>query len=180
MRQDSATKRVTKEGVRQAQWVREHPQIDESGFPEYPDEPSRRGSSRGAVPNGNPWRPVDPDERPGRIESDHEGERISLTPDSESAPTQRDPKAHPWGEPPHHPAVVVAGNDADERLGYDIDNVLATAKVLEGAHLVVEVVDGDVYLYGTVADQSVKNEVGRLASSVHGAKIIRNELDVRN
>jgi len=180
MRHDSATNRVTKESVRQAQWVREHPQIDESGFPEYPDEPSRRGSSRGAVPNGNPWRPVDPDERPGRIESDHEGERISLTPDSESAPTQRDPNARPWGAPLHYPAVIVAGNDADERLGNDIDEVLATAKVLEGTHLVVEVVDGDVFLYGTVADKSVKYEVGRLASTVHGAKLIRNELDVRN
>src|SRR5689334_7891691 len=107
MRHDSETNRLKKESVRQAQWVREHPKIDESGFPEYPDEPSRRGSSRGAVPNGNPWRPIDPDERPGRIESDREAERISLPPDSESAPTQRDPNARPWGGPMHHPAVIV-------------------------------------------------------------------------
>ena len=52
------TKKTTKKGKpeseRQAEWVRAHPSV-ESGSSEYPDEKARRGASRGALPNGNPW-----------------------------------------------------------------------------------------------------------------------------
>ncbi|HMI87195.1 MAG TPA: BON domain-containing protein [Polyangiaceae bacterium] len=169
----------SQESVRQAQWVREHPQIDESAFPEYPDEPMRRGSSRGAVPNGNPWRPVEPDEKPGRPDWEADTLPASLhTDDEPTGPVT--PEAPPLGEPTHQPAVINAGNEADERIGRDIGDVLATSKMLDGIHLLVEVVDGDVYLGGTVADQAVRGEVERLSSSVRGVKEIHNELDVRN
>jgi hypothetical protein len=164
-----------------AQWVREHPRIEESGFPEYPDDPSRRGSSRGATPNGNPWRPVDPDERPGRKDLDQDLGRISSPPDSDCVPTERVIRTPP--PPPEvdqTPAVVIADSLADERIGRDIGDVLASAKALEGFHVLVEVTDGEVYLSGTVADQTVRSEVERLSSSVRGAKRIHNELEVRH
>jgi len=82
--------------------------------------------------------------------------------------------------PAHQPAVVCASNEADERVGLDIGNMLATSKMLEGRHLLVEVVDGEVFLHGTVADQAVKTLVELLSSSVEGAKRIHNELDVRS
>jgi osmotically-inducible protein OsmY len=78
------------------------------------------------------------------------------------------------------PAVVVADNLADERIGREIGDVLASAKALEGFHVLVEVTDGEVYLSGTVADQTVRSEVERLSSSVRGAKRIHNELEVRH
>jgi hypothetical protein len=163
-----------------AQWVREHPRIEESGFPEYPDDPSRRGSSRGATPNGNPWHPVDPDERPGRKESDQDRGPNSAQPDSDAVPTLRVGRTPP--PPPEidqTPAVVIADSLADERIGREIGHVLASAKALEGTHVLVEVTAGEVYLSGTVADQAVRGEVERLTSSVRGAKRIHNDLEVR-
>jgi hypothetical protein len=80
--------------------------------------------------------------------------------------------------PEHKPAIVCANNEADERVGLDIGDVLATSRMLEGKHLLVEVVDGEVYLHGTVADQTVKAQVELLSSSVPGARLIHNELDV--
>jgi len=189
MPEENELPRDDEESVRHAQWVREHPQMDESGFPEYPDELSRRGSSRGAVPNGNPWRPVDPEEKPGRPDWDADTEPAALRTQDERAtadgtssaePTERvaTPPAH--GEPVHQPAIVVAGNEADERIGNDIGDVLAASKALEGKHLLVEIVDGEVFLHGTVADQAVRSEVEQLTSSVRGVGRIHNELDVRS
>jgi hypothetical protein len=164
-----------------AQWVREHPRIEESGFPAYPDDPSRRGSSRGATPNGNPWRPVDPDERPRRKDLDQDLGPISSEPDSDCVPTQRVIRTPaPPPEVDLTPAVVIADSLADERIGREIGDVLASAKALEGFHVLVEVTDGEVYLSGTVADQTVRGEVERLSSSVRGAKRIHNELEVRH
>jgi hypothetical protein len=187
MSQEKGPNRDSQESKRHAEWVREHPRIDESAFPEYPDEPARRGASRGAVPNGNPWRPVDPDEKPGRAESDGDGEdgTASSVPDSDSAPDSETRKrvvvAPPSpGQPTQEPAVVSANREADERLGRDISNVLAASKALEGTHLLVEVVDGEVYLHGAVAGQAAKSEVEQLTSSVRGVKRIHNELSVRD
>jgi osmotically-inducible protein OsmY len=58
--------------------------------------------------------------------------------------------------------------------------VLAASKALEGTHLLVEVVDGEVYLHGAVAGQAAKSEVEQLTSSVRGVKRIHNELSVRD
>ena len=157
------------ESVRHAEWVREHPRMDDSGFPEYPDELARRGSSRGAVPNGNPWCEVDPEEKPGRPEWE-----------ADTLPAHLGTGDGARGNTTHQPAVISASNDADERLGHDIGDVLASSKMLEGKHLLVEVVDGEVFLHGTVDDQAVRSEVERLSSSVRGAKQIHNELDVRS
>jgi hypothetical protein len=60
-----------------AQWVRDHPSIGSSAFPEYPDDEARRGSSRGALPNGNPWRAESADDVPGPAPR----EGVDLTPD---------------------------------------------------------------------------------------------------
>lgn len=176
-----ASDRDAEESVRHAQWVREHARIEETGFPEYPDEPARRGSSRGAVPNGNPWRPVDPDERPGRAapEGKLDGERVSAPPDSDCLPTQRVPRTPPPTAHDATPAIIAANSEDDERIGREVADVLANAKSLEGTHLLVEIVDGDVQLSGTVADQAVKNEVERLTSTVREVKHIVNQLDVR-
>ena len=179
-----------------AEWVREHPQIGQSGFPEYPDEPARRGASRGATPNGNPWRPIDPHEKPGdaKNESPKPADPFADTdrflvapdsdvvpPDSDAAPTLRNVSTQPsTSETAEKPAIVSAATAADETLGRDISEVLAASKALEGTHLFVEVVEGDIYLYGTVADQSLKSEVEQLVSSVRRAKEIHNELDVRH
>jgi osmotically-inducible protein OsmY len=80
----------------------------------------------------------------------------------------------------HQPAIVSADNEADERIGRDIGDLLATAKSLEGKHVLVEVEDGEVFLRGTVTDETVRSEVERLSSSVRAAKCIHNELDVLN
>ena len=187
MPEENDLHRDEEESVRHAQWVREHPQIDDSGFPEYPDELSRRGSSRGAVPNGNPWGPVDPAEKPGRPDWDADTEPAPWRTDGEPAATdgtlsaQPDSAAPPpLGEPTHQPAIVIAQSEADERIGHDIGDVLAASKALEGKHLLVEISDGEVFLHGTVADQAARSEVEQLASSVRGVGRIHNELDVRS
>jgi hypothetical protein len=184
MPQEKGPNRDSQESKRHAEWVREHPRIDESGFPEYPDEPARRGSSRGAVPNGNPWRPVDPAEKPGRAESDGEGDDGpgSSAPDSDSVPDSETRRRVVPAAPgaTQEPAVVSASREADERLGRDISNVLGASKALEGTHLLVEVVDGEVYLHGAVAGQAAKSEAEQLTSSVRGVKRIHNELSVRD
>jgi hypothetical protein len=175
MSQEKGSQHENDEAVRYGQWVQEHARIDDSGFPAYPDEPSRRGSSPGAVPNGNSWRSVDADENPGRPGGDE-----NTVPMPRSEPVVADNgAAQALGEPTHRPAIVSAENEADERIGRDVGDVLATSKLLDGIHLLVEVVDGDVYLHGTVADQAVRGEVERLASSVSGTNRIYNELDVR-
>ena len=81
-------------------------------------------------------------------------------------------------EPRHKPAIVSARSEADQRIGHDIGDVLAASKRLEGKHLLVEVVDGEVFLHGTVADGIVRSVVEQLASSVRGVGRIHNELDV--
>jgi hypothetical protein len=179
MPQEKGSNRDSQESIRHAQWVREHPQIDDSAFPEYPDEPLRRGSSRGAVPNGNPWRPVEPNDKPGRPDWD---EDTVPAPVRDAAPSdgQAAPAQPPLGEPMHKPAIVRASNEADERIGLDIGDVLATSKLLDGKHILVEIAEGDVYLRGTVADKAARGEVERLSSSVRGVRRIYNELDVRN
>jgi osmotically-inducible protein OsmY len=198
---ENESHRDEEESVRHAQWVREHPQIDDSGFPEYPDELPRRGSSRGAVPNGNPWRPVDPDDTPGRPawdadtepnpgRTDGEGVNGDVTRtdgepgagEAATASSESSELAAPapvLDEPAHEPAIVIARNEGDERIGQDIGDVLAASKSLDGKYVLVEIVDGEVYLHGTVTDQAVRSEVEQLASSVRGVGRIHNELDVR-
>ena len=172
------------ETARHAQWVREHPSIAASS--EYPDDRSRRGSSRGATPNGNPWHAVDPEEEPGRPSWDADTEPVLTKPDSglqqsASRPTDETATQASLGVPgPHRPAIVSAENEADERIGRDIADMLAMSKALEGKHVLVEVEDGEVYLRGTVADQAVRSEVEQLSSAVRAVKCIHNELDTLN
>jgi hypothetical protein len=183
MAHQNGSNREPRESVRHAQWVREHPHIGESGFPEYPDEPARRGASRGAVPNGNPWRPVDPDERPGRDEASAEFSPDTLrtgTSHAPADPTSHGGAPHPVGAPTLRPAVVMAVTEADERVGREIGERLAHSKSLEGRHLIVEVLNGEVYLRGSMPDQATKSEVEQLCSSVSGVERIYNELDVDN
>jgi hypothetical protein len=184
---ENESHRDGEESVRHAEWVREHPRIDGSAFPEYPDEPSRRGSSRGAVPNGNPWRPVDPDETPGpawdadtepapwRTDAQRTAADGAL---SEKAAEHAAPSPS-LDEPTHQPAIISASTEADQRIGRDIGDVLAASKTLDGKHVFVEIVDGEVYLHGTVGDRAVRSEIEQLASSVRGVGRIHNELDVR-
>jgi hypothetical protein len=177
----NGSNRESSASVEHARWVRAHPQIEEAGFPEYPDDPARRGSSRGATPNGNPWRPVDPHESPGRSETK------DFCPDTLRTGTARpapEPPAAPIprapGAPTLRPAVIMAVSEADARIGRAIGDVLGHSKSLEGTHLIVEVVESDVYLRGAVRDRAVKSEVEQLCSTVRGVGHIHNELDVGN
>jgi hypothetical protein len=181
MAHQNGSNREPRASEEHARWVREHPQIEEAAFPEYPDDPKRRGSSRGAMPNGNPWRPVDPDESPGRGEASEFCPDTLRTgtarpnPQSPAAPVPRAP-----GSPTLRPAAIMAVSDADARVGHAIGEVLAQSKSLEGMHLIVEVVATDVYLRGVVRDRAVKSEVEQLCSTVSGVGRIHNELDVGN
>jgi hypothetical protein len=157
-----------KESVRHATWVREHPRIDDSAFPEYPDEKQRRGSSRGAAPNGNPWRPVVGGEKPGRSTGDETGvvePRDPVPPEGSHA------------NPNHRWIRLIAGED-DRTLAEELRIALSSSKIVEGKSLVLEVTDGEACLRGSVEDAHEKGELERIMSSVGGVKTIRNELTV--
>src|SRR5688500_286570 len=72
----------------------------------------------------------------GSLESATTEADADMAVDSSNRPTQ--PMAHPPSAPvseaelTHKPAIVCADNEADERVGLDIGDALATSKVLEG------------------------------------------------
>jgi hypothetical protein len=74
-----------------AAWVRDHPTVGPSAFPEYPDDEARRGASRGAVANGNPWRAESPDDVPGRGPAAENPGAISADAPRPSAPRRATP-----------------------------------------------------------------------------------------
>jgi hypothetical protein len=142
--------------------------------------PQEKGSNHDSHDSEDSLRRPEWDPGPGRADPFADTMRMSVVPDSDAVPTVRTPAARrPPAESTKTPAVVSADTEADERIGRDIGEVLASSKSLEGTHLLVEVIDGEVYLHGTVADQTVRSEVEQLASSVRRAKEIHNELDVR-
>jgi len=168
------------ESKRQADWIREHPDIGPSKFPDYPDETARRGASRGAVPNGNPWKPESDQERPGPRWT-------------QSTPSAEKPEVEmPGGDdrtddrtvdsPPTMP-VPVAKVDAildakDASIASQIGERLASSKILEGESVDLHVTAGEVGLAGVVATSAARLEAEHVASSVRGVVKVENRIRV--
>jgi hypothetical protein len=134
-----------------SEWVRAHPRIDDSAFPEYPDEKSRRGASRGALPNGNPWYPERGDEVPGpRWARPTEPARVAVTGD---APTR-----------------------ADRELAEEVASRLSYSKSFDGKTLEVHVHGEDVLLRGRLPTLQAKVEAGLIASSVRRVTRVHNQI----
>jgi BON domain len=160
-----------------AAWIRAHPRIDDSAFPEYPDEKSRRGASRGALPNGNPWTPETDDEPPGP----------KWARSAEPSPTVRVASQIPRRKrrviaPPLEPVrVAVTGGAptrADQRLAAEVERRLAASKTLEGRCVEVSVHGQDVFLRGLLPTLGAKVEAGLLASSVRGVARVHNQIRI--
>jgi hypothetical protein len=154
------------ESQRQAEWVRAHPTAEGSSFPEYPDEIKRRGSSRGALPIGNPWgseaKPKKPDARfPRAVDS--------------TLPASRKVEAPPKSPTPR---AVIRGvvTGVDVRIAEQVSERLAQSKALDDHHIELRVHDGEVELQGEVASQEDSFEAERLASSVRGVVRVINQL----
>jgi len=161
-----------------AQWVREHPRIDDSAFPEYPDEKSRRGSSRGALPNGNPWRPESDTERPGPPWA-RSAEPASVTVRVASQlPRRRRRVVAPPLEPARVAVTGGAPTPADQRLAVEVENRLAQSKTFDGRCVEVSVHGEDVFLRGRLPTQGAKIEAGLLASSVRRVARVHNQIRI--
>jgi hypothetical protein len=161
-----------------ADWVRAHPRIDDSAFPEYPDEKTRRGSSRGALPNGNPWRPESDAERPGPKWA-RQGEPASETVRIASQIPRRSRRVV---APPREPARVsiigAAPTRSDRRLAGEIQERFAQSKTFDGKCVEVSVYGEDVFLRGRLPTLDAKVEAGLLASSVRGITYVHNQIRV--
>jgi BON domain len=186
------------ESARQSSWIRLHPSIGTSTFPDYPDEPLRRGSSRGAVPNGNPWKPENDDERPGPRWTQPTDPAKGYTdpalretdPDLENRPDREDGlRAEPTESPstgrdveapPEMPVRVAhigtVSSSKDESLADEIGERLAASKILEGESVGVDVHAGRVTLTGIVASAQARSEAEQIASSVRGVAEVENRI----
>src|SRR5438445_10402654 len=176
-----ANKRTAQpESERQARWVSEHPTVESSPFPEYPDETKRRGSSRGALPNGNPWKPESDDERPGPRWTQCDpttkaSEPVEVPPDE--VREVRSVEAPP--ETPAPVARVERGRTSkDAAIAHEVGQRLTESKILEGYELNVEVVRGRVALMGTLPAEAARLEAAHIASSVRGVTRVDNWIRV--
>jgi hypothetical protein len=183
LRRGGSTKRAprtdpAKASPAHSQWVRAHPRIDDSAFPEYPDDRLRRGASRGALPNGNPWQPERDEEKPGP----------PWARSSEPAPTphfasELRPRARHLTAPPIAPArVAVTGGAptlADRRIAEEVETQLSYAKTFDGKCIEVSVHGEDVFLRGCLPSLHAKVEAGLLATSVRGVTRVHNQIRVQ-
>jgi len=168
-------KKSSPSAQRHAQWVREHPRIDSSPFPSYPDEPSRRGASRGALPNGNPWRSEleEPDASPWSRPSF----RMPVL-----SPAEPDADPRVVHAPPSQPAPVatVAPNlgETASRIASDIEHWLSSSTILEGSRIEIDVRGNTAILGGRVATIDARREAEMIASSVRGVAEVVNRIQV--
>jgi hypothetical protein len=174
MPQENESKLENLASDQDAPWMQDQLINGEAGLPQYPDQVSLADAA------------LDADlpvlkrvEKPTTTQTE-----VDAALDSSSRPTQPIVVAAALAaeaERPaaHNPAIVCASNAADERVGFDIGDALAMSRMLDGQHVLVEIIDGEVYLQGTVADQTVRTQVELLSSCVPGAKRIHNELEVR-
>lgn len=171
-----SSKKSSAAARRHAQWVREHPRIEASPFPSYPDEPSRRGASRGALPNGNPWRSEleEPDSSPWSRPRDF---RMPVL--SPSAPDAEPRVVH---APPSEPAPVatIAPNldQSGRRMASDIEKWLSNSTMLEGSEIEIDVRGSTAILHGRVATLDARREAEMIASSVRGVAEVVNRISV--
>jgi hypothetical protein len=163
-----------------SEWVRAHPRIDDSAFPEYPDEKSRRGASRGALPNGNPWYPERGDEVPGPrwarpSEPVPGAARRTVRVASQLPNLPRRVEA-----PPTEPARVAVTGDAptraDRELAEEVASRLSYSKSFDGKTLEVHVHGEDVFLRGRLPTLQAKVEAGLIASSVRRVTRVHNQI----
>jgi hypothetical protein len=163
-----------------SKWVRSHPRIDDSAFPEYPDEAARRGASRGALPNGNPWRPEDPKEKPGPTWARPAEPVAGVEPRTIHVASQLPSRARRLEAPPTHPApVAVSGGTqsrAERRLAQEVASRLSFSKTFDGKILEVDVHDQDVFLRGQLPTLEAKMEAGLVASSVRRVARVHNQI----
>jgi osmotically-inducible protein OsmY len=168
----------TKTSRDHARWVREHPRIDDSAFPEYPDQKSRRGSSRGALPNGNPWGPESDAERPGPKWARAAVPASATVRVASQIPNRRRRVEAPPRELARVAVTGTATTRADRRLASDIETRLAQSKALEGKCIEVSVHGEDAFLRGRLPTLDAKLEAGILASSVRGVARVHNQIRV--
>ena len=182
LRRSTSVKRApqsdpSRASAQHSQWVRAHPRIDESAFPEYPDDPLRRGASRGALPNGNPWRPEQDDEKPGPPWARNSDPLPTTHVASEVMRRERRVTA-----PPVRPARVAVTGGAqtltDRRIAEQVEKQLAYAKTFDGTCIEVNVHGEDVFLRGRLPSMHAKVEAGLLASTVRGVERVHNQIRV--
>lgn len=158
---------------RHSTWVREHPRIEPTPFPSYPDEPSRRGASRGALPNGNPWRSeLTETTQPGPRRSPPRAARTPLP----SAQAQTRLVHAPPSEPLPVGAVPPGLRGASKRIANDIAALLCSSKILEGERIEIDVEEGVVVLRGRLRTTAARREAEMIASSVRGVTEVDNRI----
>jgi len=158
-----------------AAWVRQHPRIDDSAFPEYPDEKTRRGASRGALPNGNPWYPESDAELPGPRWS----RRSEPAPSASPRPGETRRSRKVVAPPSAASRVSVIGGaptHAERRIAEDIEQRLAQSKKLDGRCVEIHVHGEDVFLRGRLPTLEAKVEAGMIASTIRGVMRVHNQI----
>src|SRR5882724_9138844 len=175
-----ANKTARPESERQARWVSEHPTVGSSPFPEYPDEAKRRGSSRGALPNGNPWKPESDDERPGPRWT--QSDPTTKASEPVEVPLDEVREARSVEAPPEAPTSVArverGRTNKDAAIAHVVGQRLTDSKILEGYELDIEVVHGRVALIGTLPAEAARLEAAHIASSVRGVTGVDNRIRV--
>src|SRR5450432_1589987 len=180
---DNAKTNAKPESQRQAEWIRRHPVADDA----TPDAAARQGVSRGALPNGNPWKP-ETEPQPG---SDHVPAPPVIAPQvittiGNTLPADFGyratlPDSRIVEAPPPSPIPVTIERVitvADERLAQEIGARLSQSKAFDDHPIGLRVHDGQVELDGSVAAEADKFEAEHLTSSVHGVVHIVNHLRV--
>jgi len=167
---------ATREASRaHAAWVQEHPRIGNSAFPEYPDEKTRRGASRGALPNGNPWYPESDAEVPGPRWARSSEPAASASP----RPVENRRSRKVVAPPSAASRVAVIGDSptrADRRIAEDIEQRLAQSKKLDGRCVEIHVHGEDVFLRGRLPTMEAKVEAGMIASTARGVARVHNQI----
>ncbi len=166
-----------------ARWVQEHARIDDSAFPEYPNDPARRGASRGALPNGNPWRPERDDQTPGPTWA-HPTNPSSVEPTSPRVASEL-PRRTQRVEAPPRPndrgkvrGITAASTRTDRRIAEDITRRFSDSKNFDAKLVWIEVHGKEVFLRGRLPSRNAKGEAQLLASSVRGVTRVHNEIRV--
>ena len=156
---------------RHSTWVREHPIIEPTPFPDYPDEPSRRG----ALPNGNPWRSeLTQTTQPGP-------RRSSPPPPLQPSLTSQRPRAQRLVHAPPQEALPVGIvsprlRGAGKRIANDVATLLASSKILEGKRIEIDVEEGAVVMRGRLPTAAARREAEMIASSVRGVTQVDNRI----
>jgi hypothetical protein len=180
------TRKQKTESERQAEWVHAHPTVD-SAASEYPDEKARRGASRGALPNGNPWKPETPPAKRDtdwtRATSSSEVTRETLPEDFCERTTLPATDARTVEAPPmshlRTPVVQKVGTTADARVLPLVAERIAESKSFDDCRIELRMNQGEVEIRGIVGSEAERFEAEHLVSSVRGVVRVVNHLRVQ-